>query len=59
MAKKPTPKSRRAKSKGRNQYAVYVKKQIKRLTGRMNSPYAAVAPSKNEGKSKGVTKIKV
>ena len=60
MAKRPTPKKRRAKSKGKAQFAVYVGKQIKKLTRKQNSPYAAVAKPKNaeEKALKGITKIK-
>jgi hypothetical protein len=61
MAKRPTPKKRRAKSAGRSQYSMYVSKQTKRLTKRRASPYATVAKS-SKGKggdgSKGITKIK-
>ena len=60
MAKRPTPKKRRAKSKGRNQYSVYQARQIKRITNRQNSPYAIAAEPKNQEKKalKGVTRIK-
>ena len=59
MAKRPTPKKRREKSKGRNQYAEYVKKQVKKLRGKANSPYAKKAEPKNAGQKamKGVTRI--
>lgn len=60
MAKRPTPKKRRAKSKGRTQHAVYQGKQIRKLENRQNSPYAAVAEPKNKADKalKGITKIK-
>lgn len=60
MAKRPTPKKRRAKSKGRSQHASYQEKQIRRLTNRQNSPYAVAAEPKNkEDKAlKGITRIK-
>ena len=60
MAKRPTPKKRRAKSDGRNQFAAYERKQIKRLENRQNSPYATIAKPKNEGDKalKGITRIK-
>jgi hypothetical protein len=60
MAKRPTPKKRRAKSKGRAQHAVYIEKQVKKLTNRANSPFAIVAEQKNKGDKalKSVTKIK-
>ena len=60
MAKKPTPKKRRAKSSGRAQHSEYQRKQIKRLTNRANSPYAVKAEQKNKkSKSlKGITRVK-
>jgi len=60
MAKRPTPKKRRAKSKGRNQQSVYEAKQIRKLTNRRSSPYAKAAePKKSAEKAlKGITKIK-
>ncbi len=60
MAKKPTPKKRRAKSKGRAQHAVYVQKQIRKLKDRQNSPYATLAGPKRPGEKalKGITRIK-
>ena len=60
MAKRPTPKKRRAKSKGRNQRSVYEAKQVRKLTNRQNSPYSAPAKPKksDDGALKGVTRIK-
>jgi len=60
MAKRPTPKQRRAKSKGRTQRSVYERKQLKRLTNRQSSPYSVVvAPKGKEEKAlKGITRIK-
>jgi hypothetical protein len=60
MAKRPTPKKRREKSKGRSQQSMYETKQIRRLKNRQNSPYAVKAGPKDEsGKAlKGITKIK-
>ena len=60
MSKRPTPKKRREKSRGRTQYSVYAEKQVRRLTDRQQSPYAAVAePKKSEEKAlKGITRIK-
>lgn len=60
MAKRPTPKKRRAKSDGNRHHAVYQNKQLKKLRNKMNSPYAAIAESKDKaGKAlKGITKIK-
>lgn len=60
MAKRPTPKKRRAKSKGRSQFSTYLKKQITRLRNRQNSPYAVVAQPKNKADKalEGITRIK-
>lgn len=60
MAKRPTPKKRRAKSSGRAQHSEYQKKQIRRLKNRANSPYAVKAESKNsKSKSlKNITRVK-
>ncbi|MDA1209123.1 MAG: hypothetical protein O2904_03795 [bacterium] len=60
MAKRPTPKKRRAKSDGRAQSSTYDKKQVRRLENRQNSPYAKVAEGKNKGDKavKGITRIK-
>ena len=60
MAKRPTPKKRRAKSAGRSQHSEYQRKQIARLERRANSPYAKVAEPKNS-KSKtarSITRVK-
>jgi len=60
MAKRPTPKKRKAKSAGRAQHSEYQKKQIRRLTNRANSPFAVKAESKNQkSKSlKSITRVK-
>jgi len=60
MAKRPTPKKRREKSRGRTQHSVYQAKQIKRLTNKQKSPFAIVAEPKNKADKalKGVTRIK-
>ncbi|MBU1123447.1 hypothetical protein KJ652_02550 [Patescibacteria group bacterium] len=60
MAKRPTPKKRREKSRGGTQQSAYEAWQVKRLTARQQSPYAAIAEPKNKaGKAlKGITKIK-
>ena len=60
MAKRPTPKKRRAKSSGRAQHSEYQRKQIRRLRNRANSPYAVRAEAKNAAgkKLKGITKVK-
>ena len=60
MPKRPTPKQRRAKSKGKAQYSVYEQKQIKRLTDRQNSPYAKKMEPKGKAEKalEGITRIK-
>jgi hypothetical protein len=60
MAKRPTPKKRRAKSDGRAQHSEFQRKNIVRLKNKTKSPFAKVAPSKqSENKAlKSVTKIK-
>jgi len=60
MSKRPTPKKRRAKSKGNAQHAVYQQKQLRKLTNKQNSPYSVIAePKNNEEKMlKGITRIK-
>ncbi|MFH1671086.1 MAG: hypothetical protein ABIA92_05920 [Patescibacteria group bacterium] len=60
MSKRPTPKKRREKSRGRTQQSVYEAKQLRRLTDRQKSPFVVRAEPKNKaGKAlKGVTRIK-
>jgi len=60
MPKRPTPKKRRAKSKGRNQYSIYVKRELKRLIDRQKSPFAVQAFSKKKEKKalEGITRVK-
>ncbi len=60
MAKRPTPKKRRAKSAGRAQHGEYQRKQIRRLKNKANSPFAVKAEAKNKkSKSlKGITRVK-
>lgn len=59
MAKRPTPKKRRAKSKGRAQYGVYVRSQRLKLSNRRASPYAIRASKRrSDGKEhEGITRI--
>ncbi len=60
MAKRPTPKKRRAKSSGRAQYSQYVRKQTRRLKNLQNSPFAKKAESKNAARKalKSITTVK-
>jgi small GTP-binding protein len=55
-----TPKKRKAKSAGRTQHSVYLRKEVKRLRNLQNSPYAApVGPKDRAGKAlKGITRVK-
>ena len=60
MAKRPTPKKKRAKRATRLQHSAYLTQEIARLTGLQQSPYAAPAEPKNKGDKalKGITRIK-
>lgn len=60
MAKRPTPKKRLSKDRGRRRHSVYVKRENVRLKNFANSPYAVPASGKDaSGKAmKKVTKVK-
>lgn len=60
MSKRPTPKKRREKSRGRRQYSIYVQKRLRKLKNKRNSPYAAPATPRKSAKKalKGITRIK-
>jgi hypothetical protein len=60
MAKRPTPKKRLSKDRGRRRHSVYVGKEVTRLRGFASSPYAGPATPKNKsGKAlKNITRIK-
>lgn len=60
MAKRPTPKKRRAKRATRLQHSHFLSLEVVRLRGRQNSPYAQVAEPKNKGDKalKSITRIK-
>lgn len=60
MAKRPTPKKRKAKSNGRSQHSQYLINEIRRLRGKQNSPYAGpAAPKKKADKAlERITRIK-
>lgn len=60
MGKRPTPKKRREKSRGRTQHSIYVQKRIRKLVNKRPSPYASPAqPKKRAEKAlKGITRIK-
>lgn len=59
MAKKPTPKKRRARSSGRAQHSEFQRKQMRRLEEKQSSPFAVLAESKNKANKalKSITKI--
>jgi len=42
----------------RQQHSAYDARQIRRLIGRQNSPYATIAEKKDGGVEKEITKIK-
>lgn len=60
MSKRPTPKKRREKSRGRRQHSIYVQKRIRKLLNKQRSPFSkAAAPKKRARKAlKGITRIK-
>lgn len=60
MGKRPTPKKRLSKDRGRRRHSVYLGKEVVRLTNFASSPYAGVAAPKNKsGKAlKKITRIK-
>lgn len=60
MAKRPTPKKKRAKRATRLQHSSYLAQEVRRLRERSNSPYAGPAEPKNKGDKalKGITRIK-
>lgn len=59
MAKRPTPKKRRAKSATKTQRSAYQIAEARRLSERLTSPYAGPAEPKNKAKKalKNVTRI--
>ncbi len=57
MAKRPTPKKKRAKRATRLQHSAYVTDEVKRLRDRQNSPYGVTAEPKKKA-SKAIRKIK-
>jgi hypothetical protein len=56
MAKRPTPSKRLSKDRGRRRHSVYLKKEVHRLTGFANSPFAAPAQARSRSK-KALSKI--
>lgn len=60
MAKRPTPKKRLSKDRGRRRHSVYLGKEVRRLTNLAASPYSKrAAPRKRSGKAlQKITKVK-
>jgi hypothetical protein len=60
MSKRPTPKKRKPKSDGRTQHSIFLIKEVRRLRGLQNSPYATIAEPKNKAAKalKGITRVK-
>lgn len=60
MSKKPTPKKRLSKDRGRRRHSVYIGKEVVRLKNFAASPYAGPAPARSRsGKAlKKITKVK-
>ena len=60
MAKRPTPKKRLSKDRGRRRHSVYAGLEVRRLTAFASSPFAGPAKSKDRsGKAlKKITRIK-
>lgn len=57
MAKRPTPKKKRAKRATRLQHSHYVDLEVVRLRNRQNSPYGSPAEPKKKIE-KAITRIK-
>lgn len=60
MAKRPTPKKRKAKSSSRTQHSAYVAQEVLRLRNLQQSPYAVPAEPKyaDDQALKSITRIK-
>ncbi len=60
MSKRPTPKKRLSKDRGRRRHSVYLGKEVVRLTNFAASPFSGpAAPRSKSGKAlKKITKIK-
>ncbi len=60
MAKRPTPKKKRARRATRMQHSHYISLEVARLRERQNSPYSTLAEPKNAGDKalKSITRIK-
>lgn len=60
MSKKPVPKKRLSKDRGRRRHSTYLSNEVKRLRGLAASPFSGPAPKKNRGRKAldAITKIK-
>ncbi len=60
MAKRPTPKKRLSKDRGRRRHSVYLGKEVVRLRNFAASPFSGPAPARDRsGKAlKKITKVK-
>lgn len=60
MSKRPTPKKRLSKDRGRRRHSAYVRGEARRLTEFANSPFAGPAQKKDKGTKalEKITKIK-
>lgn len=60
MSKRPTPKKRREKSRGRTQHSIYVQRRIRKLTNKQASPFAVLAGPKDKADKalQSITRIK-
>lgn len=60
MSKKPTPKKRLSKDRGRRRHSVYVGREVVRLRNFSASPFSGPAPVRSKsGKAlKKITKVK-
>lgn len=56
MAKRPTPKKKLSKDRSGHRYSAYLKKQWRKLRGRMDSPFAGYY-QKEESSEKALEKI--
>ncbi len=60
MAKRPTPKQRLSKGRGRRRHSVYRKTEVRRLTEFSLSPFAAPAQARSKSKKalQKITRVK-
>ncbi len=56
MGKKPTPKKRLSKDRGRRRHSTYLAREVVRLKGLSKSPFSKPAGQKDRG-SKALEKI--